>query len=196
MGICFFTFYAVSFDPSTGIKRSYVLILTVLCTAPLTILAAAAFGLFNLVDFLLYELASPFEPKLFASNPRLYSYPRMLGFLLRAPAVEMASVATQPGVLAKKGRGGGRVVLEVPLALLRTLIALFNILIGLVGISLRQAELGCARAMGERPKENVVAEARKRQGRIEAERLVAERAEEGRGFREEMVRRWDSRGKA
>ncbi|KXH51530.1 glycosyltransferase family 28 domain-containing protein [Colletotrichum salicis] len=36
--------------------------------APLTILAAVAFGLFNLLDFILYELASSFEPKLYATG--------------------------------------------------------------------------------------------------------------------------------
>ncbi|KDN61574.1 putative glycosyltransferase family 28 domain-containing protein [Colletotrichum sublineola] len=41
--------------------------------APLTILAAVAFGLFNFLDFILYKLASPCEPKLYASNPRVYT---------------------------------------------------------------------------------------------------------------------------
>ncbi|KAF4785210.1 glycosyltransferase family 28 domain-containing protein [Colletotrichum scovillei] len=175
--------------------------------APLTILAAVAFGLFNLLDFILYKLASPFEPKLYASNPRLYSYPRMLLFLLSAPFVELASVVTQPARFLADGRQGGekgagsrrsllRVVLEVPLALLRVLMALANVLVGGVGITLRQLDLSCARAMGERPVGDVVAEARIRQGRVEAEELKVEGVENGRDFIGDIVRRWDERKKA
>ncbi|KAJ3944934.1 uncharacterized protein N0V96_004953 [Colletotrichum fioriniae] len=175
--------------------------------APLTILAAVAFGLFNLFDFVLYELASPFEPKLYASNPRLYSYPRMLLFLLSAPFIELASVVTQPvRFLAERRKGGGkgagrrrsllRVILEVPLALLRVLLALVNVFVGGLGITLRQLELSCARAMGERPVGDIVAEARVRQGRIEAEELRFEGVESGRDLVGDIVRRWDERKKA
>ncbi|KAK1469182.1 glycosyltransferase family 28 domain-containing protein [Colletotrichum melonis] len=174
--------------------------------APLTILAAVAFGLFNLLDFILYKLASPFEPKLYASNPRLYSYPRMLFFLLFAPFVELASVVTQParflaGRREGEGKGGRRrslprVILEVPLALLRVLLALVNVLVGGLGITLRQLELLCARAMGERPVGDVVAEARIRQGRVEAEELKVEGVESGRDLIGDIVRRWDERKKA
>ncbi|KAK7454392.1 glycosyltransferase family 28 domain-containing protein [Colletotrichum acutatum] len=174
--------------------------------APLTILAAVAFGLFNLLDFILYKLASPFEPKLYASNPRLYSYPRMLLFLLSAPFVELASVVTQPARFLEdrrkrrekgaRGRSLMRVVLEVPLALLRVLLALVNILVGGLGITLRQLELSCARAIGERPVGDVVAEARIRQGRVEAEELRVEGAESGRDLVGDIVRRWDERKKA
>ncbi|KAK1700210.1 glycosyltransferase family 28 domain-containing protein [Colletotrichum godetiae] len=171
--------------------------------APFTILAAVAFGLFNLLDFILYELASPFEPKLYASNPRLYSYPRMLLFLLSAPFVELASAVTQPAhFLAMRRKEGSerrrslpRVVLEVPLALLRVLLALVNVLVGGLGITLRQLELSCARAMGERPVGDVVAEARIRQGRVEAEGLRIEGVESGRDLVGDIVRRWDARKK-
>ncbi|KAK1543191.1 glycosyltransferase family 28 domain-containing protein [Colletotrichum paranaense] len=174
--------------------------------SPLTILAAVAFGLFNLLDFILYKLASPFEPKLYASNPRLYSYPRMLFFLLFAPFVELASVVTQParflaGRREGEGKGGRRrslprVILEVPLALLRVLLALVNVLVGGLGITLRQLELLCARAMGERPVGDVVAEARIRQGRVEAEELKVEGVESGRDLIGDIIRRWDERKKA
>ncbi|KAF9882244.1 udp-transferase [Colletotrichum karsti] len=163
-----------------GLKEKAVLdVLLHIITAPLTILASVTFGMFNLVEFLLYKLASPFKPRMFASNPRVYSYGQMLSFLVSTPLVELGSLATQPGALKKKGRSTGRVVAEVPLAIVRTLIALINVLIGFVGISLRQADLACAKAMGERPRRDVVAEARFRQGRIEAERFAVERAEEG-----------------
>lgn len=165
-----------------------------------------AFGLYNLLDFILYKLASPFEPKLYASNPRLYSYPRMLLFLLSAPFVELASVVTQPARFLADRRQGGekgagrrsliRVILEVPLALLRVLLALANVLVGGLGITLRQLDLSCARAMGERPVGDVVAEARIRQGRVEAEELKVEGVESGRDLIGNIVRRWDERKKA
>ncbi|KAK1654582.1 hypothetical protein BDP81DRAFT_365358 [Colletotrichum phormii] len=173
--------------------------------APLTILAAVAFGLFNLLDFILYELASSFEPKLYASNPRLYSYLRMLLFLLSAPFVELASVMTQPARFLAARRQGGkggrrksllRVILQVPLALLRVVLALVNVLVGGLGITLRQLELSCARAMGERPVGDVVAEARILQGRVEAEGLRVEGVESGRDLVGDIVRRWDERKKA
>ncbi|OHE94134.1 glycosyltransferase family 28 domain-containing protein [Colletotrichum orchidophilum] len=168
--------------------------------APLTILAAVAFGLFNLLDFILYELASPFEPKLYASNPRLYTYPRMLLFLVSAPFVELASIVTQPARLVAKRRKWGkgsllRVVLEVPLAILRVLLALVNILVGGLGFTLRRLEVSCARGMGERPVGDVVAEARVRQGRVEAEGLRVEGVEVGRDLVGDIVRRWDERKK-
>lgn len=131
----------------------------------------------------------------------------MLLFLLSAPFVELASVVTQPARFLADGRQGGekgagsrrsllRVVLEVPLALLRVLMALANVLVGGVGITLRQLDLSCARAMGERPVGDVVAEARIRQGRVEAEELKVEGVENGRDFIGDIVRRWDERKKA
>ncbi|OLN85593.1 Sterol 3-beta-glucosyltransferase UGT80A2-like protein 1 [Colletotrichum chlorophyti] len=162
--------------------------------APLTILAAVAFGLFNLLDFILYELGSPFHPKLYASNPRLYTYPQMLGFLLSAPLVEIGSVVGQPARLARQGRRGmPRVVLEVLLAILRVLIALFNLPVGFAGITLRHVDVSWAKAMGERPVADVVAEARIRQGRVEAERLSVEGAEGGRDVVGGILKRWDGR---
>ncbi|KAK1990131.1 glycosyltransferase family 28 domain-containing protein [Colletotrichum falcatum] len=162
--------------------------------APLTILAAVLFGLFNLLDFVLYELGSPCEPKLYASNPRVYTYAQMLGFLAATPLVELASAVTRPPVLARAGRGGGggaRAALEVPLAVVRTALALLNVAAGLAGITLRRLEVACARAMGERPRRDVVAEARVRQGRAEAEGLRAEGAKMGRDLVGDIVRRWD-----
>ncbi|GKT49077.1 sterol 3-beta-glucosyltransferase UGT80A2 [Colletotrichum spaethianum] len=162
---------------------------------PLTIVAALTFGVFNLLDFILYKLASPFEPKLYASNPRLYTYPQMLLFLVSAPFFELASVGTRPLVLARKKRSIPRVVLEIPLAIIRTLLALLNVVAGLVGITLRHLEIACARAMGERPKRDVVAEARVRQGGVEAEGLRTEGAETGRDLIGDIVSRWDERKK-
>ncbi|KAK2019123.1 glycosyltransferase family 28 domain-containing protein [Colletotrichum eremochloae] len=161
--------------------------------APLTILAAVPFGLFNFLDFILYKLASPCEPKLYASNPRVYTYAQMLGFLAAAPFVELASVVARPPVLARTGRGAPRAVLEVPLAVVRTVLALLNVAAGLAGITLRRLDIACARAMGERPRRDVVAEARVRQGRIEAERLRMEGAETGRDLVGDIVRRWDEK---
>ncbi|KAK2025289.1 glycosyltransferase family 28 domain-containing protein [Colletotrichum zoysiae] len=164
--------------------------------APLTILAAMAFGLFNLLDFVLYKLGSPCEPKLYASNPRTYTYAQMLGFLAAAPWVELASAVTGPPVLARSGRGAPRAALEAPLAVVRTLLALLNVAAGLAGITLRRLEVACARTMGERQGRDVVAEARVRQGRVEAEGLRAEGAEMGRDLVGDIVRRWDEKKRA
>ncbi|EFQ28208.1 glycosyltransferase family 28 domain-containing protein [Colletotrichum graminicola] len=161
--------------------------------APLTILALVAFGLFNLLDFTLYKLASPCEPKLYASNLRTYTYAQMLGFLAAAPLLELASAVSRPPVLARAGRGTPRAALEVPLAVFRTLLALLNVAAGFAGITLRLLELACARAMGERPRRDVVAEARVRQGRFEAERLRVEGAEAGRDLIGDIVRKWDEK---
>ncbi|WQF88894.1 Putative UDP-glucuronosyl/UDP-glucosyltransferase, Glycosyltransferase family 28 [Colletotrichum destructivum] len=164
--------------------------------APLTVVAAVPFGLFNLLDFVLYKLASPFKPKLYASNPRLYTYAQMLSFLVSAPLVELMSIVTQPPVLARRHRGTARVVLEVPLGIARTLLASLNVVVGFVGITLRHLEIACARAMGERPRGDVVAEARVRLGRAEAEALRVEGAETGRDLVGDIVRRWDERKRA
>ncbi|KAK1980936.1 hypothetical protein LZ30DRAFT_782421 [Colletotrichum cereale] len=164
--------------------------------APLTILAAVVFGLFNLLDFILYKLASPCEPKLYASNPRLYTYPQMLRFLTAAPLVELASVVTRPPVLTRRERGGARAALEAPLAAVRTLLALLNLAAGLAGITLRRLEIACAGAMGERPGRDVVAEARVRQGRVEAEGLRTEGADTGRDLIGDILRRWDDKERA
>ncbi|TDZ31549.1 Sterol 3-beta-glucosyltransferase UGT80B1 [Colletotrichum spinosum] len=163
--------------------------------APFAILAAVLFGVFNLLDTLLYRLGSPFTPKLFASNPRLYSYPQMLGFLLTQPLVELGSVVAQPLALARRDRGTFRVTLEVLLAAIRTLLALLNVLPGIFGITLRHVDIFLARMLGERPRIDVVAVARLRQGRIEAEELDVSRAEEGSSFRDEIVRIWDAKRK-
>ncbi|KAF6823546.1 udp-transferase [Colletotrichum plurivorum] len=146
--------------------------------APLTIIASVFFGLFNLLDFILYSLGSSAEPKLYASNPRLFTLPQMLGFLLRAPVAELRSVDPRT-------HGGGGVV-WVLLGLLRAAVAVVNVPAGILGISLRHSELACARGMGERPSGDIVADARTRQGQVEAEKG-------GDGLREEIVRAWDSR---
>ncbi|KAF4885140.1 Sterol 3-beta-glucosyltransferase UGT80A2 [Colletotrichum fructicola] len=161
--------------------------------APLMILAGLTFGMFNFVDFILWKMASPTEPKLYASNPRLYGYGQMLGFLVAAPWKELQSIAYQPAELTKGGRGVGRVILEAPLAILRVLVALVNILVGFVGISLRMTDLACSKAMGERDNRDVVAEARLRQGRIEADELAIERTEEGGDLTAEVLRAWDAK---
>ncbi|KAI8258882.1 Sterol 3-beta-glucosyltransferase UGT80A2 [Colletotrichum sp. SAR 10_98] len=124
--------------------------------------------------------------------PVLYSYGQMLGFLVAALWKELQSIAYQPAELKKGGRGIGRVVLEVPLAILRVLVALVNIIVGFVGISLRMADLACSKALGERDDRDVVAEARLRQGRIEAEELAIERTEEGGHLTAEVLRAWDA----
>lgn len=98
----------------------------------------------------------------------------MLGFVLRAPVAEMRSAV---------GGGLARGVLGV----LRTAVAVVNVPAGVLGMSLRHAELVCARGMGERPGGDVVAEARIRQGRVEAEGLGDE-------VREGIVKAWDLRG--
>ncbi|GKT90685.1 UDP-transferase protein [Colletotrichum tofieldiae] len=164
--------------------------------APLTILAAVTFGLFNFLDFVLYKLASPFEPKLYASNPRLYTYTQMLRFLVSAPIIELSSIITRPPIIARKERSIPRVVLEIPLAVIRTLLALLNVIAGFVGITLRHLEIASARAMGERPRRDVVAEARVKQGRVEAEELRIEGAETGRDLVGDIVRRWDEKKRA
>lgn len=157
------------------------------------ILAGLTFGMFNFVDFILWEMASNTEPKLYASNSRLYSYGQMLGFLVAAPWKELQSIAYQPVELKKGGRGVGRVILEAPLAILRVLVALVNILVGFVGISLRMTDLACSKAMGERDDRDVVAEARLRQGRIEADELAIERTEEGGDLTAEVLRAWGAK---
>ncbi|KAK2728312.1 udp-transferase [Colletotrichum kahawae] len=72
-------------------------------------------------------------------------------------------------------------------------VSLINILVGFVGISLRMADLACSKAMGERDDRDVVAEARLRQGRIQAEELAIERTEEGGDLRAEVLRAWDAK---
>ncbi|KAI8175201.1 hypothetical protein K4K54_012011 [Colletotrichum sp. SAR 10_86] len=125
--------------------------------------------------------------------PVLYSYGQMLGFLVAAPWKELQSIAYQPVELKKGGRGLGRVILEAPLAILRVLVALVNIRVGFVGISLRMADLACSKAMGERDNRDVVAEARLRQGRIEAEELAIERTEDGGDLTAEVLLAWDAK---
>lgn len=120
----------------------------------------------------------------------------MLSFLVSAPLVELISTVTQPPVLARRHRGAARVVLEVPLGIARTLLASLNVVVGFVGITLRHLEIACARAMGESPRGDVVAEARVRLGRAEAEALRVEGAETGRDLVGDIVRRWDERKRA
>ncbi|EQB51804.1 hypothetical protein CGLO_08610 [Colletotrichum gloeosporioides Cg-14] len=174
-------------------EKAWAFVVLHILRAPLMILAGLTFGMFNLVDFVLWEMASPIEPKLYASNPRLYSYGQMLGFLVVAPWKELQSIGYQPAELKKGGRGVGRVILEAPLAILRVLVALVNILVGFIGISLRIADLACSKAMGERDDRDVVAEARLRQGRIEAEELAIERTEEGGDLTVEVLQAWDAK---
>ncbi|KAF4812534.1 Sterol 3-beta-glucosyltransferase UGT80A2 [Colletotrichum siamense] len=174
-------------------EKAWAFVVLRILRAPLMILAGLTFGMFNLIDFILWEMASPVEPKLYASNPRLYSYGQMLGFLVAAPWKELQSIAYQPAELKKAGRGIGRVILEAPLAILRVLVALVNIRVGFVGISLRMADLACSKAMGERDDRDVVAEARLRQGRIEAEELAIERTEDGGDLTAEVLRAWDAK---
>jgi hypothetical protein len=116
----------------------------------------------------------------------------MLTFLFLTPVVELASIVTQPPRLMVQRRVL-RGILEIPLAAIRVLLALLNTPIGFVALSARAFDLAVARAMGERPKEDVVASARIRQGRIEAERLGVEMAERGEALRDVFVRRWDQR---
>ncbi|KAI8286204.1 Sterol 3-beta-glucosyltransferase UGT80A2 [Colletotrichum sp. SAR11_240] len=125
--------------------------------------------------------------------PVLYSFGQMLGFLVAAPWKELQSIVYQPAELKKGGRGIGRVIVEAPLAILRVLVALVNILVGFVGISLRMVDLACSQAMGERDDRDVVAEARLRQGRIEADELAIERTEEGGDLTAEVLRAWDAK---
>lgn len=103
----------------------------------------------------------------------------MLGFLLCAPVAELRSVHPRT-------HGGGGGVVRLLLGLLLTAVAVVNVPAGVLGISLRCADLACARGMGERPTGDVVAEARTRQGQIEAEKG-------GDGLREKIVRVWDLR---
>ncbi|KAL3305221.1 glycosyltransferase family 28 domain-containing protein [Colletotrichum asianum] len=173
--------------------KAWAFVVLHILRAPLMIVAGLTFGMFNFVDFILWEMASPIEPKLYASNPRLYSYGQMLGFLMAAPWKELQSIAYQPAELKKRGRGIGRVIVEAPLAILRVLVALVNILVGFVGISLRMVDLAGSKAMGERDDRDVVAEARLRQGRIEADELAIERTEEGGDLTAEVLRAWDAK---
>jgi hypothetical protein len=155
------------------------------------LLVGLFFGLYNFIDWSLYELGSPFEPKLFASNPRLYSYPRMLIFLLMTPLIELASVALQPPRLVARD-GLLRGIVEVPLALLRVLLAILNVPLGFIGLTVRACDVAVATAMGERPKVDVVAAARVRQGRIEARKMAVASAEAGVNLTEDVLRRWDA----
>lgn len=150
-------------------------------------------GFYNFIDFLCYEFGSRFQPDLFASNPRLYSLPQMLIFLILKFPSELFSVFTGPGHVIAEGRSIGRGILEVPLALLRALLAGLNILVGVFALTLRAADIQVARLMGERPKEDVVANARIRQGRLEAEQLSHVAAEEGSQLQIQILKTWDEK---
>ena len=150
-------------------------------------------GFYNFVDFIIYEFGSRFQPDLFASNPRLYSLPRMLFFLFLKFPSELFSVFTGPGHVISEGRSIGRGILEVPLALLRTLLAGLNIVVGVFALTLRALDIQVARLMGERSKEDVVANARIRQGRLEAEQLAHVAAEEGSQLHIRVTKAWDEK---
>jgi len=152
-----------------------------LATAPFAILLVLFFGLYNLVDYALYALGSQFEPKLFVSNPRAYTYTKMIGFLLFTPVVELSSVVTRPAQVG---------IIEVPRALLRVLLATLNVPIGFISITVRAGDLAIAKTIGERPTEDVVAKARSRQGALEAEKLAVAAAEEGSTLEDIIVSRW------
>lgn len=170
-------------------------------TAPLMFMVGIFFGLYNLIDSALYKLASPFEPTLFASHPRLYHLHHMLLLLLLRPLVELASVVLQPyRIYVGRQESRARAALEIPLALLRTVIAIVAVPVGILGLTARRLDLAVARAMRERQpsrvatEKDVVAEARRRRGRVEAERMAVERAESGEEpIGDEVLRRWDER---
>ena len=150
-------------------------------------------GFYNFIDFIIYELGSHFQPDLFASNLRLYSLPQMLVFLFLKFPSELFSAFTGPGQVISAGRSVGRGILEVPLALLRALLAGLNIVVGVFALSLRATDVQLARLMGERPKEDVVANARIRQGKLEAEQLAHVAAEEGSQLHIRVTKAWDEK---
>lgn len=145
--------------------------------APITIMHFILFGFYNLIDFISYELGSHTSPDLFASNPRLYSYPKMLGFLFLKPFKELGSVAQRP--------------LQFPLAIVRFFTALLNVPVGFFALSVRAADIEMSRLMGERPKNDVVAEAKLSYGKLEAEHLERRNAEEGVRLVDNVVKAWD-----
>lgn len=115
----------------------------------------------------------------------------MLLLLLSTPIIELSSIFTQATALARQGRIP-RAIAEVPLALLRVLLALVAVIVGFLALTLRAADISCATLMNERLKGDVVAAARIRQGRIQAQDLDIEAVEQGAvGMRETIIRRWD-----
>ncbi|KAH9895323.1 hypothetical protein F4778DRAFT_267203 [Xylariomycetidae sp. FL2044] len=166
--------------PLTAIFLGLLFLLLHILRAPLTLISYVLFGLYSLIDFVAYELGSHTDPDLFASNPRAYSLGQMLGFLAAKPVKELASVPERPA--------------QLPLAILRSLLALLNIPVGLVALPLRSAETRASRLMGERPRGDVVAEARIRYGRLQAERLTQRGIEEGEDLKSKVIRVWDEKG--
>jgi hypothetical protein len=148
----------------------------------MTLLLGLFYGTYNLLDWLLFQLASPFEPRSFASNMHAYTLPEMLGFLPKRPFVEIASISTGPAA-------------QIPLALLRILVAILAVLVGFVALPLHAFDVECRKLLGERANADVVAIARRRQGRLEAAELEARGGEDGDAdWVRKAVRAWDARG--
>lgn len=160
--------------------------------APLSLLAALTFGLYNLLDFFCYLLKSRFKPEGFANNPRLYTYPHMVQFLFLRFSCELAGIVTQPRQMALGNDTIFPAMIEVPRGIARALISGLNVGVGFVALTLRALDLQLSRRMNERPKEDVVVEARTRHGKLEFERLAKHAANEGVELGKSVAQEWDA----
>lgn len=84
------------------------------------------------------------------------------------------------------------VMIEVPRGILRALIGGLNVGVGFVALTLRALDLQFSRRMNERPKEDVVFEARTMHGKLEFKPLTKQAAKEGVELGKIVAKAWDA----
>jgi len=115
----------------------------------------------------------------------------MMEFLFLRFLCELAATFTQPWQMALHSDTIVPTMIEVPRGIARAFISGLNVGVGVVALTLRALDSQFSRSMNERPKEDVVFEARTMHGKREFERL-AKQAAKGAELGDFVIQAWDA----